>query len=655
VITDVNSDCSDPISNSVSVLVVEDATVSVSVNNAEVCIGGDATLTADVTGGSSAFTYQWESSSDNISFVPIAGATDGTYSAPTTVAGETWYHVVITDPNSDCSDPVSNSVSVLVVEDATVDVSVNNAEVCIDGDATLTADVTGGSSAFTYQWESSSDNISFVPIAGATDGTYSAPTTVAGETWYHVVITDVNSDCSDPTSNSVSVLVVEDATVSVSVNNAEVCIGGDATLTAAVTGGSSAFTYQWESSGDNISFVPVAGATDGTYSAPTATANLTYYRVVITDVNSDCSDPISNSVSVLVVEDATVDVSVNNAEVCIDGDATLTAAVTGGSSAFTYQWQSSTNDVLFTDIGGATAGTYSAPTTAAGVLYYRVVITDPNSDCSDPVSNSVSVTVVEDAAVVVSVNNAEVCIDGTATLTAAVSGGSSLLAYQWQSSGDDVIFTNIPGATASTYAAPTTIADLTYYRVVITDVNSGCSEPTSNSVSVLVVEDATVDVSVNNAEVCIDGDATLTADVTGGSSAFTYQWQSSEDDIDFNNIAGATDGTYSAPTAAAGLTWYRVVITDVNSGCSDPTSNSVSVLVVEDATVSVSVNNAEVCIGGDATLTAAVSGGSSAFTYQWQSSSDNISFVPIAGATDGTTGSRGCDGECECKQCGGVY
>jgi hypothetical protein len=96
-----------------------------------------------------------------------------------------------------------------------------------------------------------------------------------------------------------------------------------------------------------------------------------------------------------------------------------------------------------------------------------------------------------------------------------------------------------------------------YYRIVITDGNAGCSEPVSTSVSVLVVEDATVDISLNNAEVCIDGNATLTAAVIGGSSVFTYEWESSLNNVSFTPIPGATASTYSAPTTIAGLTWYR--------------------------------------------------------------------------------------------------
>ena len=46
-----------------------------------------------------------------------------------------------------------------------------------------------------------------------------------------------------------------------------------------------------------------------TFPAPTTTPGLTYYRVTITDPGSDCSDPVSSSLTVLVQPDATVSVA----------------------------------------------------------------------------------------------------------------------------------------------------------------------------------------------------------------------------------------------------------------------------------------------------------------------------------------------------------
>ncbi|MDX1408469.1 MAG: hypothetical protein R3330_10060, partial [Saprospiraceae bacterium] len=597
------------------VTVVEDATITVDVDNAEVCGGGSALLTATVSGGSSLLTLRWQSSPDNSTWSNIDGETSATLVAQTSTPGTTWYRVVVTDPNAACDDPVSNSVSVTVVPDAAISVLLDNAEVCVDGLVTLTADISGGSSALQLQWQSSPDDATWTSIPGATDTTYVADTSVPGSTYYRVVATDTLSDCSDPTSASVLVLVVPDATVTVTLDNAEVCVGGSVELTANLVGGSSALQLQWQSSPDDATWTNIPGATDTTFSAPTTSADVTYYQVIVTDTLSGCSDPVSNSVQVTVVEDATVSIGVNNAEVCIGGDVTLVGTVTGGSSALQLQWQWSPDNSTWTNIPGATNDTLIADTSTPDTTWYQLVVTDTLSDCSDPVSNAIQVIVVDGVSATIAVDNPEVCVGGTALLTATITGGSGSATYQWESSSDSATWTPIPGETGTTLLANTTTAGLTFYRIVISDPSSSCPSSAFGGVSVLVVDDASISIAVDNAEVCIGGNATLVATITGGSSALQVQWQSSPDNTTWTDIPGATNDTLIADTGTAGLTWYQAVVTDTLSDCTDPVSGSVSVLVVEDATVTVGVDNAEVCVGGTAVLTATVTNGSSGVTY----------------------------------------
>ena len=178
----------------------------------------------------------------------------------------------------------------------------------------------------------------------------------------------------------------------------------------------------------------------------------------LTDGFSDCSDPLSNQVSVVIKADATVSVAPVSSEVCIGGTALLTATVTGGSSTYTSQWQSSLNGTTgWADISGATSTTYSAPTTTAGTTYYRILINNTESDCSNPISNVVSVLVQPDATISISPLTNNVCVGGSVLLTATITGGSSLLyVIQWQSSPNgSSSWVNIGGANNTTYAPST--------------------------------------------------------------------------------------------------------------------------------------------------------------------------------------------------------
>jgi hypothetical protein len=631
--------CNQPFSNAVVVTVSEDAAVTISATQNEVCTNEPIVLSASVTGGSPALVYHWQSSADGFSGWTDVGVSNTNYSPPTGTAGLVYYRVRLVDTNPGCAQPNSSALSIRVFNDAAISINATATEVCVDGSSTLSATVTGGSTSINYHWQSSPDGVGNWTDIGASDAAYVVPTTVAGTYYFRARVEDPIAGCDDPVSNVITVIVNPDAQISAVVDNAEVCVGGVATLTATLTGGSSGASIQWQTSMTTGGpWTDIPGATISVYNAPTNGAGTTYYQVQVIDPNSDCATPTSNEVSVQVNPDATVSANVDNAEICIDGIATLTASLTGGSSAATLQWQnSSAFGGPFADISGATNTTYIAPSTIAGVTYYRVRVIDPGSDCSQPNSNVASVTVQPDAQVSANVNNAEVCVGGSALLTATVTGGSGALTLQWQNSAvAGGPYANITGATSNTYNAPTTGAGVTYYRMVVTDSNSDCSDPESNEVTVTVNPDAQVSIVVDNAQVCIGGTATLTATLTGGSSQVTLQWQNSSNaGGPFAAIPGATNTTFSAPTTVTGTTYYRVVVLDPLNGCATPNSNVTSVLVRPDATISAVVNNSQVCVGGSATLTATLTGGSTQATIQWQSGTSTTGpWTDIAGQTN---------------------
>jgi hypothetical protein len=625
VVSDPSNGCTEPISNVVSVLVNPDAVITVSLDNTEVCVGGSATITAVLTGGSSLATMQWQnSSSAGGPFVNIPGATNLTYSAPTTLVGTTYYRAEVSDPNSDCAEPISDVVSVTVYADAVIDVTASNSEVCVGGDATLMATVVGGSGNASLQWQSADDaGGPWTDIGGETNDFYSAPTGVAGVFYYRAIILDNNSGCATPTSDPSEIVVNDQVEIQALLDNAEICVGGLATMVAAISGGSSALSYHWQNSPDGASGWADVGVSNQPYIVSPGTAGIYYYRIRIEDSTSGCEQPFSEVVQLLVNEDAAAEVIVDNSEVCVGGSVMLTAIVTGGSSALTIQWESSTAPGgPFTAITGETNTAYNAPTGTPGITYYRIQVSDPNADCEMPSSNPTEVIVNEDAMISVFADNNEVCVGGSATFIATLTGGSSAVTLQWESSPNlGGPWTDISGETNSIYVAPTSVAGIVYYRVSVIDPNDGCAMPSSDVVELIVQEDVEVMVSVDNPEVCIGGSVILLASVSGGSSALTLQWESSSSPIGpFTQIPGETNSIYIAPTAVAGVTYYRVDVEDPVSGCESPESDPVEVIVNEDAEISVFADNDEVCVGGSVTFIATLNGGSSGATLQWEDS-----------------------------------
>jgi hypothetical protein len=64
----------------------------------------------------------------------------------------------------------------------------------------------------------------------------------------------------------------------------------------------------------------------------------------------------------------------------------------------------------------------------------------------------------------------------------AVSGGSGVISYQWQSSPNGStgwVNASGTGSTTDTYTPPSTVAGTTYYRVLVNAANNGCDQVVS--------------------------------------------------------------------------------------------------------------------------------------------------------------------------------
>jgi hypothetical protein len=635
-VTDVVYGCGTPVSNTVNVTVQPQATVTIAVNNNPVCIGGTSTITSTVTNGSGSFTYQWQSSPNGTNGWTniVSGGNGPNYNVPTTTAGTTYYRIMVTDAANGCNDPVSDPLEITINNQPTVSIAVDNPDLCIGGIFTVTSTITNGSGLYNYQWQSSPNNTVWTNIAtNGNSANYTFSPSTAGSTYYRVVVNDLSNGCNDPVSTSVLVVVHNQASVTIAVDNPNVCIGGSVLLTSSITNGSGLFNYQWQFSTNGGSSWSDAtpNGTSSTYVAPTAVAGTTTYRLVLTDLGSGCVDPISNTVTVTVNPQPTVSIAVNNPIVCLGGSSTITSTITNGSGNYTYQWQQSpTGSGSWTNVAsGGNGANYNAPTTATGTIYYRVLVNDISNGCDDPMSNTVSVTVANQPTVTVLADNPIVCINGSVTITSTISNGSGNYIYQWQQSPTGSgSWTNVAsGGVSPNYNPPTTTPGVTYYRLLVTDISSGCNDPISNAVSVTVNNQPTVSVAVDNPIVCIGGTSTITSTITNGSGLFNYQWQSSPDGSgSWTNITvNGNSANYTTIGSAAGTTYYRVLVTDLANGCNDPMSNVVNIVVVQQPTVSVIVDNAVVCIGGSSTITSEILNGSGLYNYQWQSSPNGSS------------------------------
>jgi hypothetical protein len=257
--------------------------------------------------------------------------------------------------------------------------------------------------------------------------------------------------------------------------------------------------------------------------------------------------------------------------VCLNS-ATTALSVSASSpngSAITYQWYSnaSNSTVGGTAIGGATSASYTPPSNVAGTKYYYAICT--NNQGSTTTNVSAAITIQSPSVGGTASSNQTIC-GGTspANLSLASNTGS----IQWQSSTDNITFTNIAGATSSslTSAQMGVLNATRYYRANVT--NGVCASAISNTLTITVNPAATF-TSTTGASICGTGTATLQATTAAG----TINWYAA-------STGGASLGTgtsFTTPSINTTTSYYADV---TNNGC---TSNPRTAVL---ATVSAAPN-----------------------------------------------------------------
>ena len=606
-----------------------------------VCAGtapAPLTSTAPAAGGSGTFAYQWEASLDNTAWTAIAGATAETY-APGPLAATTYFRRQVR--SGTCTTPPTNTVTITVTP-ALVAGSIA-ADQAICGGATPAAltsagDASGGSGAIAYQWESSVDNVTWTAIGGATGPTF-APGALSATTYFRRRASS-GSACAPAISNVVTITVTPALVAGTIGADQTLCTGATPaplTSTAAASGGTGSFVFQWESSADNATWTAIAGATSADY-APGVLAATTYFRRRVT--SGPCGPGYSPSVVLTVLPALTPGSIAANQTVCAGtapAPLTSTSAAGGGTGTFAYQWESSTDNATWTAIAGATSADYT-PGPLAATTYFRRQVR--SGACTTTPSNVVTITVTPALTAGTIGSDQSLCAGGTpAPLTSGspATGGTAPVDYQWEASTDNVTWTTIGGATGLTYA-PGQLSVTTYFRRRANG-GSGCNPAFSNVVTITVAPALTAGTIGADQTVCpgaTPAALTGTAGPGGGTGSYSYQWESSPDNAAWTAIGGATGPTF-APGPLAATTYFRRRV--ASGPCGPEYSPSVVLTVLPALVAGIISADQNICAGATPAPLASsggASGGTGTFAYQWESSPDNASWTPISGATNPT-------------------
>ena len=236
----------------------------------------------------------------------------------------------------------------------------------------------------------------------------------------------------------------------------------------------------------------------------------------------------------------TITATVTKQPTCTTG-ATITAVAAGGTPAYQYELRQSNGSTVVTAF--QSSGVFT--NVPAGT--YTVVTRDANS-CSSPASTVVTVTSSVPPTATLAATS-DLCYDtvNQSTLVVSVTGGTGALTY------------SLDGQPAQTSNTFTNVGPGTH-NIVVTDSNSCTSLINNIVIAPQLLGNATISKTLD----CTNAtpDATITVNITGGNSPFTYKVKRGTGAYGSSiNITG-TSFVYSATTAGT----YTFEITD-SKGC----------------------------------------------------------------------------------------
>ncbi len=315
----------------------------------------------------------------------------------------------------------------------------------------------------------------------------------------------------------------------------------------------------------------------------------------------------------------------------------------GGAGTTEYQWQASTDGVIWVDIVGATTITYDPPMIAATSLYRRGGRLAP---CLAWVySNTIQKAITENFTDAGAVDGKEEFCNGydPSLITESISpsggvGGS--LEHQWQQSTDTITWVDVPGATSTTYD-PAFISQTTYFRRGAR--RSPCTGYIFSSfVEKLVVVNYTqAGIIAGEESNCGSFDPDLISSITAPSGgiggANQYQWEQSTDSITWTLIPGGNAETFN-PTTVILTTYFRRGARRLPCMNFEYSNVITKMMVMNYTSGGILDGDQSVCGDYDpfnmASIAAPSGGIDGVLTYQWQQSLDGgLLWIPVPGAT----------------------
>ena len=333
-----------------------------------------------------------------------------------------------------------------------------------------------------------------------------------------------------------------------------------------------------------------------------------YIYTVVGECLSDFS-----TIPITVIDILTPEIVSSQDTICFGASSLVTYSVTSNQGS-SYSWSVSGGNIVGSSNGNSIQVDWSA--TPVGTISNAVVITESSYSCTN--SSSIDVTVVSNPIPALSIDDVEICLGESIT----VSTNAIYNDYQW---------TPAVISSSSDVYTPNSITD-NQITVTVTG-DGGCT--TSESIDFTVYETPVVNLSIVDSEICMSDSLVLTSNP----GYDNYSWTPS-------TISGSTDVYYPSSSSED---MVSLTVTG-DGGCTS--TETLDIVVYDLPVVNLTIDNQEICIGESVNLSTTAgynnydwtpsSISSNSDTYTPTSLTDNLISVTIT-ADGGCTSSDSVD------------
>ena len=363
-----------------------------------------------------------------------------------------------------------------LIVDTVVPGTISGATICDGSQAVLTGTAsTGGLGTYTYAWQSGTSATGpWTNLPSSNSQNYTTANLAVG-TYYYRRLT-IDDSLGTSYSNVLAILVspIADSTYIITNDTVYACYNTSPTMTVSSTLVTNP-RYRWYDTQNSTTVLH----TGSSYTPSTPLTSSRSYFVSVDNVSGTvCENSSGNrkEIRVVVYFPLTAGVVAGSHDICTTSVPAILREITpktGGSNLISYQWQSSSDSLNWSNITGETSTDYSPNALAATTFFRRV---DTDLQCGDIVpTNGIKITVYNFPILNTEITGTNTVCDGSSIqLNNATSGGV------WTVNNTNATISN-PNATPVTITG--TAVGNTYVTYTIT--NGPCESKKTFSLKII--------------------------------------------------------------------------------------------------------------------------------------------------------------------------